>query len=60
MYYRKILHTTKAHIDRALARLIQLKRYTRSDDLIMLVWRQGSTFHIAAGSHPVQEAWGQK
>ena len=23
----------------------------------MLVWDQGSIFHIAAGSHPVQEAW---
>ena len=23
----------------------------------MLVWVQGSPFHIAAGSHPVQEAW---
>ena len=26
----------------------------------MLVWVQGSPFHIAAGSHPVQEAWGHK
>ena len=26
----------------------------------MLVWVQGSSFHIAAGSHPVQEAWGSQ
>ena len=26
----------------------------------MLVWVQGSPFHIAAGSHPVQEAWGSQ
>ena len=26
----------------------------------MLVWVQGSPFHIAAGSHPVEEAWGHK
>ena len=23
----------------------------------MLVWVQGSPFNVAAGSHPVQEAW---
>ena len=26
----------------------------------MFVWVQGSPFHIAAGSHPVQEAWGSQ
>ena len=26
----------------------------------MLVGVQGSLFHIAAGSHPVQEAWGSQ
>ena len=26
----------------------------------MLVWVQGSPFHIAAGSHPVEEAWGSQ
>ena len=26
----------------------------------MLVWVQGSPFHVAAGSHPVQEAWGSQ
>ena len=38
------------------AGLDQLKRYKRFDNFIMLVWDQGSTFHIAARSHPVQEA----
>ena len=47
-------------IGRALARFIQLKRHTRFDNFIMLVWGQGSIFHIAAGSHPVQEAWGSQ
>ena len=35
----------------------QLKR---NKNFIMLVWVQGLPFHIAAGSHPVQEAWGYK
>ena len=26
----------------------------------MLVWVQGSLCHIAAGSHPIQEAWGSR
>ena len=26
----------------------------------MLVWVQGALCHIAAGSHPVQEAWGSQ
>ena len=26
----------------------------------MLVWVQGSLFHIAAGPHPVHEAWGSQ
>ena len=26
----------------------------------MLIWIQGSLCHIAAGSHPVQEAWGSQ
>ena len=37
-----------------------LKRNKRFDNFIMLVWAQGSPFHIAAGSHPVQEAWGSQ
>ena len=37
---------------------IQLKE--RFDGLIMLVWGQESIFHIAAGSHPVQAAWGSQ
>ena len=36
------------------------ERNKRFDNFIMLVWVQGSPFHIAAGSHPVQEAWGHK
>ena len=38
----------------------QLKRNKRFDNFIMLVWVQGSPFHIAAGSHPVQVAWGSQ
>ena len=38
----------------------QLKRNKRFDNFSMLVGVQGSPFHIAAGSHPVQEAWGHK
>ena len=38
-----------------LARFTQLKRDTRFDYFIMLVWCQDLIFHIAAGSHPVQE-----
>ena len=30
------------------------------DNFIMLVWVQGSPFHIAARSHPGQEAWGSQ
>ena len=44
-----------------LTKLTQLKRKKkkRFDNFIMLVGVQGSLFHIAAGSHPVQEeAWG--
>ena len=37
-----------------------LKRNKTFDHFIMLVWVQGSPFHIAAGSHPVQEAWGSQ
>ena len=36
----------------------QLKRNKRFDKLSMLVEVQGSPIYIAAGSHPVQEAWG--
>ena len=32
----------------------------KKQKFIMLVWVQGSPFHIAAGSHPVQEAWGSQ
>ena len=45
-------------LDRTLGKFTQLKRNKRFDNFIMLVGVQGSLFHIAAGSHPVQEAWG--
>ena len=45
---------------RTLRKFTQLKRNKRFDNFIMLVWVQGSPFHIAAGSHPVQEAWGSQ
>ena len=48
------------HIGRKLRTFTQLKRNKRFDNFIMLVWVQGSPFHIAAGSHPVQEAWGSQ
>ena len=38
----------------------QLKRNKRFDNFIMLVWVQGLPLHIAAESHPVQEAWGSQ
>ena len=47
-------------VGRQRAQFIQLKRYTRFDNFIMLVWGQGSIFQIAAESHPVQEAWGSQ
>ena len=51
----------EAHlIGRPLAKFTQLKRNKRFDNFIMLVGVQGSLFHIAAGSHPVQEAWGSQ
>ena len=46
-----------AQIGRTLAKFNQLKRNKRFDNFIMLVWVQGSLFHIAARSHSVQEAW---
>ena len=39
-----------------LAKFTQLKRNKKFDNFIMLVWIQRSLFHIAAGSHPLQEA----
>ena len=47
-------------IGRTLAKFTQLKRNKRFDNFIMLVGVQGSLFHIAAGSHPVQEALGSQ
>ena len=47
-------------IGRTLAKFTQLKRNKRFDNFIMLVGVQGLLFHIAAGSHPVQEAWGSQ
>ena len=38
----------------------KLKRNKRFDNSVKLVWIQGSLCHIAAGSHPVQEAWGSQ
>ena len=43
-----------------LHKFTQLKRNKRFDNFIMLVWVQESPFHIAAGSHPVQEASGSQ
>ena len=43
-----------------LAKFNELKRNKRFDNSIMLVWVQGSLFHIAARSHPVHKAWGHK
>ena len=37
-----------------------MKRNKQFDNFIMLVWGQGLIFHIAARSHPVQEAWGSQ
>ena len=48
------------NIGRKLRKFTQLKRNKGFDNVIMLVWIQGSPFHIAAGSHPVQEAWGSQ
>ena len=51
----------KRHVlGRTLAKFTQLKRNKRFDNFIMLVGVQGSLFHIAVGSHPVQEAWGSQ
>ena len=47
-------------IGRTLRKFTQLKRKRRFDNFIMLVWVQGSPLHIAAGSHPVQEALGSQ
>ena len=47
-------------LGRKLRKFTQLKRNKSFDNLIMLVWVQGSPFHIAAGSHPIQEAWGSQ
>ena len=48
------------YIGRTLPKFTQLKRNKRFDNFIMLVWAQGSPFHIAARLHPVQEAWGSQ
>ena len=37
-----------------LARFTQLKRHTRFDDFVIMVWGQGSMFDIAVVSRPVQ------
>ena len=50
----------KNNIGWTLAKFIQLRRNKSFDNFIMLVWVQGSLFHIAAGSHPVQEAGGSQ
>ena len=47
-------------LGRTLAKFNQLKGNNTFDMFILLVWVQGSLFHIAAGSHPVQEAWGSQ
>ena len=47
-------------IGRKLRKYTQLKRNKRFDNFIMLVWIQKAPFHIAARSHPVQEARGSQ
>ena len=47
-------------LDLELGTFIELKRYRRFDGLIMLILGKGLIFHTAAGSHPVQPAWGHK
>ena len=47
-------------LGQTLRKFTQLKRNKRFDNFIMLVWVQGSPIHLAAGSHPVQEAWGSQ
>ena len=47
-------------LGRTLGKFTQLKRNKRFDNLIMLVGVQGSLFHVAAGTHPVQETWGSQ
>ena len=47
-------------VGRTLRKFTQLKRNKRFDNFIMLIWVQGSPFHIAAGSHTVQEALGSQ
>ena len=42
-------------IGRMLRMFTQLKRNKRFDNFIMLVWVQGSPYHIVTWSHPVQE-----
>ena len=56
-------HTDKDNyrvLGRTLGKFTQLKRNKRFVNFIMLVGVQGSLFQIAAGSHPVQEAWGSQ
>ena len=48
------------HLGRKLRKFTQLKRNKRFDNFIRLVLVQESPFHIAVGSHPVQEAWGSQ
>ena len=62
-YYKVTLlnnHVQNLYITWTLRMFTQLKRNKRFDNFIMLVGVQRSLFHIAAGSHPVQEAWGHK
>ena len=47
-------------IGQTLRKFTQLKRNKRFDNFIWLVGVQGSPFHTATGSHPVQEAWGSQ
>ena len=54
----EIFHEDFQLLDRTLPKFTQLKRNKRFDNFIVLVWVQGSPFHIVDGSHPVQEAWG--
>ena len=47
-------------IGQTLVKFNQLKGNKGFDHFIILVWVQGSLFHIATGSHHVQEAWGSQ
>ena len=50
-------YTVRRQLGLTLARFTHLKRHTRFDDFIMLVWGQGSIFHNGAGPLLGQGTW---